>query len=108
MGLDRSLFNKEIFLNLPWQSSKLRQALVQQCSPFVKNSVILPALADIDNWTDLYQIKRFLFTLSRKLKQLILQLTTFKIAPISFKGSQVAYFILEIPSNKGSPLLLTA
>jgi len=108
MGLDRSFFDKEAFLNLPWQSSRLRQALVQQCTPFGKNSIVLPALADIDNYEDLYTIKKFLFTLSRKLKHLILDLTRLNLGSISFKENHIESHSLAIPSNKGSPFLLAA
>lgn len=108
MGLDRSVFNKEALLNLPWQSSGLRQALLQQYTPTGKNVIVLPALADIDNWDDLYAIKKRLFTLSRKLKHLILQLTTTQTIPVLYTLEITDTGVYTLPTNKGSPEYLAA
>ena len=108
MGLDRSTFDKKVLLNLPWQSSGLVQALLQEYRPSGKNVIVLPALADIDNWEDLYDIKKYVFTLSRKLIQAILQLTTIKTAPISSRQLHKEIVLLAIPTNKGSPYKLAA
>ncbi len=107
LGLNRSAFDAQELLSLPWQSRQLTNALLKCFSYYSQEDVVLlPQLIDIDSLDDVFLIKKFLFSFSLKriIKQVILLLTetTFDI-PCHYQGSTGIYH-QAIPTNKGSPL----
>ena len=62
MGLSRSQFNPEEFIKLPWQTSKVRFALLQLLSTMGQKVHLLPVFMDLDNDHDILRfVKRYYF-----------------------------------------------
>jgi len=102
IALDKNLFNKQQFLELPWQTNLLFTALRKLLAQSTKVTQ-LPYLKDIDNLNDL---KTFLFRFNTSKE---LQLIIKSITPSLSKTFYYLHPILTIGFttnlfNKGSPL----
>ncbi len=104
MGLHKKDFNKEIFENLPWQTSKLRGEVIELLSTDEFEYFLLPQLFDIDSFWDVFKIAKSTSGLSRQILEAI-QLVISALNNIEF--SSAAFFnefYSRVPSNRGSPL----
>ena len=104
MGIKSNHFNKEMFLNLPWQTNSLRQSLSQLLNSKNLNTLFLEPLNDIDSKEDL----QFIIHSSRAFSSTILKLLQelfFACMP-SFYLQQVHYSATSFSQNfnKGSPI----
>ena len=109
LGLNRTAFNQDMLLSLPWQSQQLTTTLLSQ-HKISGDIALLPQLADIDSWEDIRTIRKFLFTLSRKANKHLQQLIQTLISITEIELNRYQYYqpntravYLQIPSNKGSP-----
>lgn len=104
MGLCQKDFEKSAFEELSWQTSKIREEVLELFSPIDSGYFILPQLFDIDSVWDI----RAMATSTSRLSKRILSAIT---AIISVKGVikiplfiSATGFYFRIPSNKGSPV----
>ncbi|WP_456438733.1 TIGR04282 family arsenosugar biosynthesis glycosyltransferase [Psychroserpens sp.] len=106
MALKQSLFNAEIFLKLPWQTSRLHQSISKLVVPKHIALSYLERLTDIDTILDAKTIIESFRSISKHIKQLLQHY-------ISVEKKIIRSFILSIQTpiqtlllNKGSPLLI--
>ncbi len=107
MGLHKENFNKEIFENLPWQTSELRLS-IKKALPFKSSDIIqLDRLFDIDTDRDLKLLSKFTNQITRFIRRIILKLidpySTIYSIELPFKEE----FKYRIHQNKGSPELFS-
>lgn len=106
MGISKKLFNAKNFINLPWQTSKLKQRIVNLLS-FKKVEVsFLETLQDIDTVLDAKNIVDSFKSISTLLKSILLAIITSAKA----KTTQLFQFIRlnlnALNYNKGSPVYI--
>lgn len=106
MGLNKSQFNLETFLNLPWQTSQLTKRISRLLSARKIKIVFLKMLADIDNISDAKSVLNDFRNISAKLKKILLSLFSSEKIIISYSPFFFQNSSEEINYNKGSPLLL--
>jgi len=71
MGLHKSLFNTEAFINLPWQTNCLNNGLIAHMNSKQVITVTLPTLFDIDTVDDLKVIISHSYSFSKELRVII-------------------------------------
>ncbi|AJR02529.1 DUF2064 domain-containing protein [Siansivirga zeaxanthinifaciens] len=106
MGLKKSQFNKETFLKLPWQTSKLNRSISKLKASKKINITYLEVLTDIDTASDIKLVLDSFKTLSKTLKTLLLQSFLSVKTIIFFHFISIKNFILNLQLNKGSPAFL--
>lgn len=106
MGLKKSQFNKDLFLKLPWQTSKLNRSISKLSASKKVTICYLEVLADIDRASDIKQIIESFKTLSVTIKTLLLQSLSIVNRIIYYHRIAIENFILNQQLNKGSPVLL--
>ncbi|MGY8911131.1 MAG: TIGR04282 family arsenosugar biosynthesis glycosyltransferase, partial [Flavobacteriales bacterium] len=105
MGIKKEHFNKETFLKLPWQTSRLQNCITSTITSKKLNIKFLETLNDLDVLEDIKKILHSFKAIPKSvLKFLILFITTkkefFVDITINFKKT------FSTPnSNKGSPLI---
>ena len=103
MGLRKSCFNRQTFLKLPWQTSRL----VKSISALIVKSKVslhtLPVLTDIDTFSDLTSVLNGFKTLPIKLKQFLVSLLLETRIISTISNAIFVLFLLNNPYNKGSP-----
>jgi len=104
MGLHRSDFVKSDFEKLSWQTSELKEEIVELLSRSSKEVFLLSALFDIDSLWDVKIISKNTSGLARNVLEVLRTLisTTKKIGLPTFFIAYRGYS--RIPFNKGSPL----
>lgn len=104
MGLHKSQFNPDTFLNLPWQSKDLAKSIAVLINTSKTEIVQLGVLYDIDSLDDLKKIARLSFSFSKVLKAIIYSL----IHAIQEIVSDITFIKnthhLRTFYNKGSPI----
>ena len=106
MGLKKSQFNKETFLKLPWQTSKLNRSISKLKASKKINISYLEVLTDIDEVSDIKLVLDSYKTLSKTIKTLLLQSFSSVKKIIFYHFITIENFILNLQFNKGSPGLL--
>lgn len=106
MGLKKSQFNKETFLKLPWQTSKLNRSISKLKASKKINISYLEVLTDIDEVSDIKLVLDSYKTLSTTIKTLLLQSFSSVKKIIFYHFITIENFILNLQFNKGSPALL--
>jgi uncharacterized protein len=106
MGLKKSQFNKETFLKLPWQTSKLNRSISKLKASKKINISYLEVLTDIDEVSDIKLVLDSYKTLSKTIKTLLLQSFSSIKKIIFYHFITIENFILKLQFNKGSPALL--
>ncbi len=106
MGLNKSQFNLETFLNLPWQTSQLTKHISRLLAAQKIKIVFLKMLADIDFISDIESVLNDFRNIGSVLKKILLTLFSsekniFSYSPFFFQNNSE-----ENHFNKGSPLLL--
>ncbi|MFV0248008.1 MAG: DUF2064 domain-containing protein [Tenacibaculum sp.] len=106
IGITKKQFNKQEFLNLPWQTNLLLNCLEKAL--FSKTFIVkkLEYLKDIDNYNDLkYFINNYSF--SNSLKKLLVQLVSFSKNIFAKNTAKLLfYWTVFCFYNKGSPFSL--
>lgn len=106
LGLNKSQFNKEKFLQLPWQTAALTSSLTRLLS-FKKIEVcFLKTLRDIDLITDVKKLIDGFKNLSENLLKIMLAIFSSEIVIISNISLFISSFQKKNYFNKGSPILL--
>ncbi|AFL80176.1 hypothetical protein Aeqsu_0668 [Aequorivita sublithincola DSM 14238] len=106
MGLNKSQFNLETFLNLPWQTSQLTKHISRLLSARKIKIVFLKMLTDIDNISDAKSVLNDFRNISSALRKILLSLFSSEKIIISYSPFFFQNSSEEINYNKGSPLLL--
>ncbi|CAM3305568.1 DUF2064 domain-containing protein [Aequorivita lipolytica] len=106
MGLNRSQFNVETFLKLPWQTSQLTKHISRLLAAQRIKIVFLKMFADIDSITDVESVLNGFRNIGVNLKKILLSLFSSEKNTISFSPFFFQNTSKEIKLNKGSPLLL--
>ncbi|MGJ8590951.1 MAG: TIGR04282 family arsenosugar biosynthesis glycosyltransferase [Aquaticitalea sp.] len=108
MGLKKSIFNADTFLNLPWQTSRLSQSIFRLVAVKKIKLFTLEMLSDIDTISDVKFILQRKKQISSRLKQILSDVVSDEKTTAFFheaflqNSSQNQYF------NKGSPRLIHA
>jgi len=106
MGLNKSQFKKELFLKLPWQTSKLSRSITKLTSSNKLAISYLEVLTDIDTASDIKLVIDSYKTLSKAIYRLLLQSLSIVKKVISYHCINLENFILNPQFNKGSPAYL--
>ena len=103
LGLSRSQFEADLFIDLPWQTAKLRSALNQAFLTLNQKIYQLPVLMDLDSIIDIRRLVRRSFNIPISMLKYLLTINE-HVSPSTKEVEQV--FIQAYPSihfNKGSP-----
>lgn len=103
MGLSRSQFNRDIFLKLPWQTSRLTQSIKRLLRSRKIEVATLKVLSDIDSISDLKYVLNTFGSISVNIKKIILSLITSEKSFFEKVYFTFALFSKEVCFNKGSP-----
>ncbi|WP_103864783.1 DUF2064 domain-containing protein [Aquimarina sp. I32.4] len=107
LGLDRSDFEKDSFIQLPWQTRLLSKSLIKKISASGVHIKLLSRLKDIDELQDLRFFLSRINRTTRLLKSILLQLFSCIYEAIIYQFKLVVTTIHTIPFNKGSPDLIS-
>ncbi len=106
MGLKKSHFHKDTFLNLPWQTSQLSKRFFSVLNSQNLQFSLLEVLSDLDTVSDIKLIVQSKKSITSKLKKLLL-------ASISEAEHLILYILSHFQNlfetnhfNKGSPILI--
>ena len=105
MGMHFSSFEKSFFEELSWQTSGIKEEIVDLLSISGLEIHLLPALFDIDTFWDVQCIANYTFGLTQDVRNAICNIVSIgnhKIEIPSFPF--ISGFHIQIPFNKGSPL----
>lgn len=103
LALHKNQFNKNAFLNLPWQKKSLRKELFKILKIRKANISILRYYNDLDNFDD---IKYYLSHKNNISKEVFLLLQTFNT--ITFQNNETIFIekkFVSLHFNKGSPIV---
>ena len=106
MGLRKSLFNREVFLKLPWQTNRLNNSLLAYIKTKEVAVTTLSTLFDIDTVNDLKAIINHSFLLPEKVRMLLREI----VHQNNVKKQWFCFvdfcktLYLFISYNKGSPV----
>ncbi len=106
MGLHKSLFNVEVFMDLPWQTGRLNNSLFAYVNSKKTTIITLSTLFDIDTVNDLKTIINHSFLLPEKLTALmreVLGMNTLKKQWFSKANFFITLYSF-VSYNKGSPM----
>lgn len=106
MGLHKSQFDPEVFLKLPWQTSRLMHRMQQVFSAKKTAVVLLNKLQDIDTAKDAKKLADGFKAVSYRILQVLRSLFTSEDVPILKYVFFIPIFQKEIYYNKGSPFYL--
>ncbi|WP_299312566.1 DUF2064 domain-containing protein [uncultured Aquimarina sp.] len=104
MGLHKSQFNFNTFLQLPWQSKHLTKSISLLVTTARIEVAQLEVLYDIDTINDLKIISKLSFTFSGTLRSTIFRLTHSPIEISIYTDSIKDTYRLQSFYNKGSPI----
>lgn len=106
MGLRKSQFNRNTFLNLPWQTSRLTRSISRLITAKKIRLVMLEVLSDIDSLADVKSILDSAKSLSKPIKLLLLSILSEAKTQIIFSAIHINNRALLHHFNKGSPNFL--
>lgn len=106
MGLQKSHFNIESFLKLPWQTSYLTRAIFKVLKSNNAKVNVLECLQDIDTYQDLLPVLNSLKALPITLKNIFLKLLFFTKKIIQKPIEWFCLYTQTYNFNKGSPVIL--
>ena len=106
MGLNRSQFNVETFLKLPWQTSQLIKQISHLFSLRKIKILFLKTLNDIDTIADIKSVLDTFRKIDPFLKKILLSLFSSEKITFLYTSFFFQNTLKEIHFNKGSPLSL--
>ncbi|MEP3838039.1 MAG: DUF2064 domain-containing protein [Algibacter sp.] len=106
MGIKKSVFNKNTYSKLPWQTSSLNRSILKLSA--LKNIDIyyLEVLTDIDSVSDINMVLNSFKAISTTIKSILLQSIPFVNSITSYQYLALKNFSIHFQFNKGSPLPL--
>ena len=106
MGLNKSQFNFESFLNLPWQTSQLTKHISRLLAVQKIKIVFLKMLTDIDSISYIELVLNGFRNIGYTLKKILLSLFSSEKNTISFSPLFFQNTSKENHFNKGSPVFI--
>ncbi|WP_108866724.1 TIGR04282 family arsenosugar biosynthesis glycosyltransferase [Aquimarina aquimarini] len=106
LGLDKSNFEKNSFVQLPWQTRLLAKFLIKKISASGTHIKLLYRLKDIDKLQDLQYFLNRINRTTRLFKSILLLLFSCIYEAIIYQPKPLVTTIHTIPFNKGSPDLM--
>lgn len=104
IGLHQKEFEKTKFEELSWQTSHIRQEVLELYSPADTEFFQLPQLFDIDTFADIMVVAKYASGLSKHILNAIGSIiSSNEIIEIPLVTSPMGFYY-RIPSNKGSPI----
>mgnify|MGYP001036233163 CR=1 FL=1 len=105
MGIKKALFNKETFLKLPWQTSRLQKCITSISATKKLQISFLELLNDIDSKEDIKKIIHSFKAIPTSILKLLF--VFFRIEKKQFIHKKTAYQTVLFSQyfNKGSPLI---
>lgn len=107
MGLHKSQFDKDAFLQLAWQTSKVSRQLIQLLSQGNTEVFQLPILLDIDSRSDVKTMVYYTCQFSEELLLALLNAIPLKKRRYTISSQESYSIALGVQQNKGSPMLFT-
>ncbi|WP_442844489.1 TIGR04282 family arsenosugar biosynthesis glycosyltransferase [Leeuwenhoekiella sp. H156] len=104
MGLNKTHFDAQSFLNLPWQTASLTRSILRLVQAKKIHAELLPALRDLDTSADVTLLLSSTKKLSFQLRKLLAKSAVQNIHRFSFKSLNAWLFSHPVYFNKGSPL----
>lgn len=104
MGLSKEHFDRDAFLNLPWQTASLTRSILRLVQAKKIHAELLPALCDLDNSSDVALLLSSAKKISFQLRKLLVKSVIQNIHLFSFKSLPAWLFSHPVYFNKGSPL----
>ena len=104
MGLHKSQFNKNIFLKLPWQTSRLTQSIARLVAVQRNNIIFLETLQDIDTVVDVRDLLNGFRKITTSLRKILRTIVSNGVHFFSVYNFNTSSFQKKSPFNKGSPL----
>jgi len=108
IGITKKLFYANKFKNLPWQTSQLREGIVNLPSFKKAKVTFLQTLQDVDTVSDVKTIVDSFRSISTVLKYILLQIITFAKTTTISKFQSFRPKVITIHYNKGSPDIFLA
>ncbi|SFC83775.1 DUF2064 domain-containing protein [Algibacter pectinivorans] len=106
MGLKKTLFHKNTFLKLPWQTSSLNRSISKISASKQIKIYYLEVLTDIDTVSDISIVLNNFKAISKTIKSFLIQSLYIKQGISTFQNITFINHILQLFFNKGSPALL--
>ena len=106
MGLQKSHFNTDTFLKLPWQTSRLQKSVSKLVASQHISLSYLELLSDIDTVSDTKIITNCFRRLSKQIKHILQQYISIEKKIINVLFSTIETPLQKLLLNKGSPILL--
>lgn len=106
MGLNKSQFNLNTFLNLPWQTSQITKRISRVLAAQKIKIVFLKMLAEIDTISEIKNVLEGFRDIGFTLKKILISLFSSEIITILYSPFFFQNTSKEIHFNKGAPLLL--
>lgn len=105
MGLNKSHFNAEAFLKLPWQTKHLNRSVAKVLQYNNTSTYFLEQLVDIDSKEDIQYLLNRYNRFSKVLRTLLIRLMDYP--KVYFDDHTIALkpIVISNPHNKGSPFL---
>ena len=103
MGLNKSHFNADAFLKLPWQTKHLNRSVSKILQSNNTSTYLLEQLVDIDSKEDIKYLLNTYKSFSKVLKTLLITLMDYKKAIFSNHTLSLQKVTVYNPHNKGSP-----
>ncbi len=104
LGINKSQFNAELFLKLPWQTTKLTKSISQLLTKNKTEVVLLKRLKDIDTITDAKSLFDGFHKISEAILKVLRAIFSSEILILETTAFQYRTFQQKIYFNKGSPL----
>ena len=105
MGLNKSHFNTEAFLKLPWQTKHLNRSVFKILQSNNTSTYFLEQLVDIDSKKDIKFILDSFKSFSKTLKTLLITLIDIDKTIFSNYILSLQRVTIQNPHNKGSPFI---
>ncbi|MGS2725295.1 TIGR04282 family arsenosugar biosynthesis glycosyltransferase [Psychroserpens sp. BH13MA-6] len=106
MGLQKTYFNPNTFLKLPWQTSRLQKSLSKLVAAQPIALSYLELLADIDTVSDAKTISDSFQKLSKHIKRILQQYISVEKKIINVRNSIFETPLQKLLFNKGSPVFV--
>lgn len=104
MGLSKEHFDRDAFLNLPWQTASLTRSIIRLVQARKIHAELLPALYDIDSSADIGFILSHAKELSETLRNLLIKAFRQKASGTCLEIPALESAYQSIYYNKGSPI----
>ena len=107
MGISKKLFNAKNFINLPWQTSQLRERIIKLLSFNKIDVLLLETLTDIDCILDAKKIKDSFRSISTLIKNILLKIITSAKAKKKYLFQILKLNLISSNYNKGPPIIFS-